>query len=179
LSALCPSSNFRSAHPQWPHNVRANPGHHPRAQPLLKPPLVHSAIPPTHTHPSLPSLVRRSFSELSEDRRRSLCPRARSAVTVGASPCLSPWCPQLETCLNLLSPSMVPSARAHRSFPRATGEPPSLTQALVVSLPPFKGPRVFSQGKQPSHAPIFPLIALGHAQLLARVVLRHHRAALL
>jgi hypothetical protein len=46
-----------------------------------------------------------------------------------------------------------------------------------VSLPPFNGPGVFSRGKQPSRAPIFPLISLGHARLLAGVVLRRRRAA--
>jgi hypothetical protein len=84
-------------------HVRVKPGHHPRAQPLLKPLPVRSAIPPTRRHHNSPSLMRRLFSELSEDRRRSPCPRARSAATVGASPCLSPRCPQLETRLNLLS----------------------------------------------------------------------------
>jgi hypothetical protein len=44
---------------------------------------------------------------------------------------------------------------------RAAGVPSSSTRALVVSLPPFKGPRVISQGNQPSPAPNFPFLFLG------------------
>jgi hypothetical protein len=172
-----PTSGPRAQHSRA--HVRVNSGHHPHAQPLLKPPMSTLPFPPLADTPVRFFLVRRSFSKLSKDPRRSLCSRARSAVTVGASPCLLPRCPQLETRLNSLSPSLVPSARAHRSFPRAAGKAPPSTQALVVSLPPFKGPGVFSRGKQPSPAPIFPSIALGHARLLAGVVLRHRRAALL
>jgi hypothetical protein len=144
-------------------HVRTNPDHYPRAQSLLKPPPICLTISPTRRHPSSLSLVRHSFSELLEDRSRSPCPRARSAITVGASSCLSPqWvpprCPQLETRLILLSPSLVPSARAHKSFPRASRKTPPSTQDLTVSLLPFKGPGVFSRGKQPRPAPIFSIV---------------------
>jgi hypothetical protein len=89
-----------------------------------------------------------------------------------------PRCPQLETHLNLLSPSLVPSAHAHWSFPRAVGKPPPSTQAPTVSLPTFKGPGAVSQGNSPTHAPIFPFPTLLLAQLLAGVGLRRRRAAL-
>jgi hypothetical protein len=38
-----------------------------------------------------------------------------------------------------------------------------------VSLSPFKGPGVSTQGKQPSPVPIFPLTTLDCARLLVRV----------
>jgi hypothetical protein len=66
-------------------------------------------------------------------------------------------------------PSMVPSARAHRCVPRAAGEPPLSTQAFTVSLLPFKGPRVSSQGNQPVSPPIYPFHVLVWARLLAGV----------
>jgi hypothetical protein len=101
-------------------------------------------------------------------------PARPSAVTVGASPCLLPrrvlpQCPQLETRLNLLSPSLVSSARAHWSFPRTVGKPPLLTQAPAMSMPPFKGPGAVSQDNSPTHAPNFPFPTLLLAQLLAGV----------
>jgi hypothetical protein len=154
LSALSPSSNFWSAHPPWPRpRLREFQPLPTRPTPTQAPP-IRSVISPTHRHPSSLSLVRRSFSELSEDRRRSSCPCARSAIIVGASPCLSPRCPQLETRLNLLSPSLVPSARAHWSFPRAAGKPPPSTQALVVSLPPFRVPESSFEVSNPDQ-PLF------------------------
>jgi hypothetical protein len=165
LVSPLPSSNSRSARPPWPC---------PRPREFWPPPTCPAPTQapsrplghfPTRRHPSSLALVRRSFSELSEDRRLSPCPRAHSAVTVGASSCLSPrrvlpWCPQLETRLNLLSPSLVPSARAHRSFPRAVEKSPPLTQASAMSMPPFKGPRAVSQGNSPTHAPNFPFPTL-------------------
>jgi hypothetical protein len=58
-----------------------------------------------------------------------------------------------------------------------SGSSHTRTPSPSLSLPPFKGPEIFSRGKQPRPAPIFPLIALGHARLLAGVVLCHRRAA--
>jgi hypothetical protein len=60
---------------------------------------------------------------------------------------------------------------------RAAGEPPPLTHALAMSLSPFKGPRISSQGNQPSAPLICPFSALGWARLLAGVKSRHCRAA--
>jgi hypothetical protein len=54
--------------------------------------------------------------------------------------------------------------------------PPPLTQGLVVSLSPFKGPGDSPRGNQPTPAPIFPLSALGCARLLAGVELRRGQA---
>jgi hypothetical protein len=73
-------------------------------------------------------------------------------------------------------PPLFPFARAHRPFLHTAVAPPPLTQDLVVSLPPFKGPGDSPQGNQPTPAPIFPLSALGCARLLTGVELCHGQA---
>jgi hypothetical protein len=152
-------------------HIRVNPGHNPRARPLLKPPPVRSTIFPTRRH--LPARLRSCAASCSslEDRHHSPRLHVHPAAAVEA-----PRCPQLETLLHLPSPPLVISARAHRSFPRAAGAPLPLTQALAVSQSPIKGPRVSNRGKQPSPTPIFPLTAPGCARLLVGVGFRRHRA---
>jgi hypothetical protein len=152
-------------------HVRVNPGHNPRARPLLKIPPVRSTIFPTRRH--LPARLRSCAASCPslEDHRHSQRLHVHSAAAVEA-----PRCPQLEMRLHLPSPPLVISSRAHRSFPRAAGAPLPSTQTLVVSQSPFKGPRVSNRGKQPSPTPIFPLTAPGCARLLVGVGFRRRRA---
>jgi hypothetical protein len=74
-----------------------------------------------------------------------------------------------------LSGSLCPSSP---EFPSTAGEPPLSTQALTVSLSPFKGLRISPQGNQPSPPLICPFSVLGWARLLTRVKSCRCRAAL-
>jgi hypothetical protein len=81
------SSRARHGHA----HVRANLGHYPRAQPLLKPPLVRFAISPSRRHlPARPRSCAASSSCSKDRRRRSLGSHVRSAAIIEASPCPLP-----------------------------------------------------------------------------------------
>jgi hypothetical protein len=157
-------------------HVRAIPGHYPRAQPLLKPPscplyhFLHSQI-----ASSPPSLMCCHFPKLGGPppftvSARPFCRRRCGLAVLNASVFATRDAPQFT-----LSPSssLCPCSP---ELPRAAGESPQLTQALV-SLSPFKGPRISSHGNQPSLPQICPFSVLDWARLLAGVKSRCRRAA--
>jgi hypothetical protein len=148
---------------QFPATTPApDPYSNPLRPALPFPPLVDSSQPTLARALSLPRA-----------RRTAAIHRARTSVL---PPPLSPHCAH---CLGKFRLGVHNSRHASifplplwfslpvliRAFPAHPESPPS-TQALAVSLSPFKGPRIFSQGNQPFPPPIYPFSALGWARLL-------------
>jgi hypothetical protein len=160
------TSSLRARHGRA--HVQAIPRHYPRARPLLKPPsrplchFLHSQI-----APSPPLLVRCLFPKLEgpppftvSARPFCLC-RSGLAVPIAsvsfASVSATRDMPQFALST---SGSLYPCSP---ELPRASREPPPLTQALTVSLSLFKGPRISPQGNQLSPPAICPFSVLGWA----------------
>jgi hypothetical protein len=161
LSAPPPSSNLRSARPSWP---RPRPR---KSQPLPTCPT------PTQT----PLSFALPFAPLADSSQLAFAralPLPRAWKTAGfhrahASVLPPSLRPRRAHCLGEFCLDVRNSRRASIypiplwfSLPVFTGAFPALsplTEARAVSLSPFKGPGVFSRGKQPSLAPIFPLTA--------------------